>query len=288
MRSSGPTLALEHVRKRFSHRRAWVLDGVDLALEPGSVNLVVGANGSGKSTLLRILARVSQPTSGRVLGGGKIGYVPDRLPARVPMTGREYLSHMGRIRGLDSRTAAARIESVLERLELRPGPDVAVELLSKGNRQKVMLAQAFLAPVDALVLDEPYSGLDPDAHHFLTDLVDEARRNGAAVLISAHRSDVFGTADRTQRIDDGRLHEGTEARRPAPAEVAAMRVTLAPRNADADAAALGDLGGVRSVNAKADASVTLVVDRSETDRVIAAAIATGWSVRTVQRQRDPT
>src|SRR5260370_35228273 len=104
MRSSAPTLALDNVRKRFSRRGAWILDGVDLALEPGSANLIVGANGSGKSTLLRIMARVSQPTSGRVLGGPKIAYAPDRLLARLPVTDREHRSPLGRIRRLGAHT----------------------------------------------------------------------------------------------------------------------------------------------------------------------------------------
>jgi len=176
----------------------------------------------------------------------------------------------------------------VEQLEVKPGPDVPVELLSKGNRQKVMLAQAFVAPADALVLDEPYSGLDPDAHQCLTDLVDDARTKGAAVVISAHSDDVFGAADRTRRLDAARLYEDAEATPAAPTDAPAMRVTLVPRCSARDVAGLEKLVGVRSISRKRDASVTLVVERSETDRVIAAAIASGWSVRGVQRLRNPT
>ncbi len=90
--------------KRYSRRQPWVLDHLDLHFEPGTLTVcVVGANGCGKSTLLRVLAGVSRPTEGQITQRPRqVGYVPERLPARLQMTGREYLAHMGRLRRLDS------------------------------------------------------------------------------------------------------------------------------------------------------------------------------------------
>jgi energy-coupling factor transporter ATP-binding protein EcfA2 len=93
-------VAVREVRKRFGRWSPWVLDGVDLTLEPGSTTVVVGANGSGKSTLLRIVAGLTPATSGRVERSGvSIGYAPDRLGARVRMSARVYVEHMARLRG---------------------------------------------------------------------------------------------------------------------------------------------------------------------------------------------
>ena len=105
------------------------------------------------------------------------------------MTARSYVEHMARLRGVD---AVAGLE-VLERLALAPGPDVPIATLSKGNSQKVALAQALGAPVGLLLLDEPTSGLDPRAREVLQDLLAERRAAGAAILVTTHAL-VAGTA----------------------------------------------------------------------------------------------
>ena len=137
-----------------------MLSGIDLVLEPGSRTVIVGGNGSGKSTLLRIGAGVSWPNEGTTHLPERVGYVPEGLAARTKFTGEEYLAHMGRIKGLDLEVIKSRSSDLLQRLELCPSPHQSIDSLSKGNRQKLVLAQAFLAPVGLLVLDEPFSGLD--------------------------------------------------------------------------------------------------------------------------------
>lgn len=165
-----------------------MLRGIDLELQPGSRTVIVGGNGSGKSTLLRIGAGVSWPTDGTVLLPDRIGYVPERLAARTKFTGTEYLAHMGRIKGLDPRAVNTRSRELLQRHDLQPGPNEPIESLSKGNRQKLVLAQAFLRPVELLVLDEPFTGLDPIAHAALGELTNEAQSGGTAVLVSSHHA----------------------------------------------------------------------------------------------------
>jgi ABC-type multidrug transport system ATPase subunit len=162
-----------------------VLSGVDLEIRAGQVVGVVGANGSGKSTLLRILAGLSQSSAGTVTGTPSIGYVPDRFPAATRMSAIGYLRHLGRISGLSDVDEQA--TELLDRLALDGGPRAPIRELSKGNAQKVGLAQALLAAPDLLVLDEPWSGLDPAAHGVRGELVAETRERDAGVVFTEHR-----------------------------------------------------------------------------------------------------
>ncbi len=162
-----------------------VLADVDLDLE-GYV-VVRGPNGSGKSTLLRIAAGAVEPTAGRVEGRPRhVGYVPERFSPPAGMRADTYLRRTGRLLGLDAAASASRADALLRRFELRPGPAARLGTLSKGNRLKVGLAHAFLAPVGLVVLDEPRDGLDDAAAAVLGDLVDEALARGATVLRAAH------------------------------------------------------------------------------------------------------
>lgn len=202
---SSPAAALHGIGKRYAPWSAWVLTDVDLELAPGTLTTVTGANGTGKSTLLRVASGASQPTRGRVERTGRAALVPERLPARLGMTATTYLAHMARLHGLPAGAARARGAEVLHRLGLSPGAAVPIRTLSKGNSQKVALAQALLGPVDLLVLDEPFSGLDGAARVELAGLLDEARSNGAAVLASSHQTDHAMTADQSFTISGGRL-----------------------------------------------------------------------------------
>jgi ABC-type multidrug transport system ATPase subunit len=134
-------IRLAGVGKRYPGNPRWVLRDVDLSLAGGALIAVSAANGAGKSTLLRIIAGLSLPTTGAVTGRPAIiGYVPERLPASLPMTVRQYLTHMGRIRGLSSAKTARRVAELVELLSVAPHPDAEMRTLSKGNTQKVAVA----------------------------------------------------------------------------------------------------------------------------------------------------
>ncbi|TWH21750.1 ATP-binding cassette domain-containing protein [Prauserella rugosa] len=180
---------LTGVAKRYRRGGGPVLSGVDLDIAPGDVVALVGGNGSGKSTLARIVAGLSRPSEGTVTGTPTIGYLPDRFPGGQRFSALDYLTAMGRIGGLPTATGRARARTWLDRLALAGGPDVPLATLSKGNAQKVGLAQALLTEPDLVVLDEPFSGLDPDAHAALGDILDELRRSGSAVVYTEHRAD---------------------------------------------------------------------------------------------------
>jgi ABC-type multidrug transport system ATPase subunit len=124
-----------------------VLRDVTLTVEPGEVVAVSGRNGCGKSTLLRVAAGLAAPSYGEVQRPRRYGVVPDRFTPPDRMTGRAYLRHHGRMRGLDDAAADQRSEELSERFGLVPGLDTDLSRLSQGNARKVQLAQAFMVPV---------------------------------------------------------------------------------------------------------------------------------------------
>lgn len=253
----------------------WILSGVDLDLRAGDVVAVTGANGAGKSTLLRVLVGLSLPTVGRVTDRpAAVGYVPDRFPSHDRMSARAYLTHMGRIRGLRTALARRRADELLDRLALAGGADTALRRLSRGNNQKVALAQALLVRPGLLVLDEPWSGLDAEAHGTLGEIIAELSRDSCRVVFTDHREAVTTAhAHRTYRIDAGRLTESAAGSVPATVEL---------RGTGQHPVDLAGLPGVAGSHER-DGTVTLLVDGERCDAVLRAALDGGWSVVAVRR-----
>jgi ABC-type multidrug transport system ATPase subunit len=197
---------LEGVAARYGFRRKPVFTDVDLILPPGEVTAILGDNGSGKSTLLRIVAGAVQPTAGRVLGRPRtVGYVPDWYPAHPRLAPMSYLAHLGRIAGLTGAEARRRGGDLLDRLSFAGEEGDAVDLLSKGNAQKVAIAQAFMVEPRLLVLDEPWNGLDLHGQRVMRELIAERVAAGAVVVLADHREAfVTGTAQ-TFRMHEGGL-----------------------------------------------------------------------------------
>lgn len=276
------------IGKRFSRRGPWVLKGVDLDIKFGSQTVIVGGNGSGKSTLLRIVARVTQPTIGIVVIPTTIGYVPERLAGGSRLTGAEYIAHMGRIKGLDSNAIDVRSRELFERLDVQPGPNVPSDVLSKGNRQKLVVAQAFLGPVGLLVLDEPYSGLDASAHRSLSELIEEATTRGTSVLVSAHRAEEVPGAARLFQIGDGVVSEIRHPRSLArTSDGIDWHVELLATRSACPLVQIQGLVGVRSIEHDAlGTTLSLVVDKVHADEILTAAIALGWSVASVGKHQE--
>lgn len=271
-------LTLRGITKKYHWRGPWVLSGADLSLEPGSLISIVGSNGSGKSTLLRIAAGVSSPSGGAADIPKRVGFVPERQAGRGKFTGAEYLAHMGRIRGLDSQEAAATGAELLRRLGVRPGPGVPWDQLSKGNRQKVVLAQAFLGPLDAVILDEPYSGLDDDARVALNDLISAARGQGTSIMLSSH--DVPPGVRQTYRIVGGRI-ERADSSSPS-SKTHLRRVELLRNRGDAASEELTGRAEVLKWEIDpAEPRLVLEVMPAGCDELIKAALDLGWSVISV-------
>ncbi|MFI2378495.1 ABC transporter ATP-binding protein [Streptomyces sp. NPDC018964] len=262
------------VRKRYGRDR-WVLTGVDMEVAAGEVLAVVGGNGSGKSTLLRILAGLSRPTSGTVSGRPRhIGYVPDRFTAHDRVPALSYLTHMGRIRGMPTSAARARGRHLLDRLSLVGGRDAPLRTLSKGNAQKVALAQALLVEPDLLVLDEPWSGLDASAHGVLAELIGEVAARGGAVVFTDHREAITGThADGAYALHDGRVTLLDGQHTPVVELVLTVPTTGVPP-AEVDWWALP---GVLDAAGR-DETTVLRVTREHSDAVLLTALRHHWSV----------
>ena len=268
-------ITLTAVGKRYRPGR-WVLSDVDLAVPAGASVAVVGANGSGKSTLLRMLAGVSRPTTGHISGcPAPIGYVPDRFPAADAMGSLAYLTHIGRIRGLATGAARRRAGMLLDRLDLVGGVRTPIRALSKGNAQKVALAQALMVPPRLLVLDEPWSGLDAAAHGVLAEILGEVVAAGGAVVLTDHREAV----DRppvaaTYLLADGRVT-------PARPAVAVAHVVLTEGRA-AGPVDWSRQPGVTGAVTRPD-GVHVEVRPDGCDDLIMVALRAGWSVARVRR-----
>ncbi|MFN8122231.1 MAG: ABC transporter ATP-binding protein [Thermoleophilia bacterium] len=197
--------------------------GLTLAVGRGEVFGFLGPNGAGKSTTIRLMLDLLRPTSGhvRVLGldprrdgvavRARLGYVPGDLRLYERLTGGELLAYLARLRGMDGTGDAAALAARFDLDLTRP-----IRALSRGNRQKVGLVQAFMHRPDLLVLDEPTSGLDPLMQRTFGELVRETAANGGTVFLSSHvLSEVQHLAGRVGLIRDGRLElvEDVEALR---------------------------------------------------------------------------
>ncbi|WP_336644807.1 ABC transporter ATP-binding protein [Microbacterium sp. USHLN186] len=197
--------------KRFGRRTA--LDGLDLHIPPGTIYGLIGPNGAGKTTTLRTLLDIIRPTSGRVrvLGedprhGGarlrrRIGYVPGELRLDGRVTGHRLLSFYAGVSGPVERGYPAELAERLGVDLTRP-----VRSLSKGNKQKVGLIQAFMHRPELLILDEPTSGLDPLVQREFLAMLREARDAGQTVLLSSHvLSEIQQAADDVAVLAAGRI-----------------------------------------------------------------------------------
>lgn len=180
-------MRIEGVWLRYGRRGPWVLREVDLALADGGIAVLLGHNGAGKSTLLHAAVGTLLPARGRVVDRPTpIGWVPERFPADQPFTVSDYLTAMGRVRGLAAPAAERAATGWAERLHLIEYLRVRLSDLSKGTAQKVGLAQALVVPPRLLVLDEPTEGLDAVTLAELPVIVAEVTASGGSVLISDH------------------------------------------------------------------------------------------------------
>ena len=196
------------------------LAGLDLAVRRGEIFGFLGPNGAGKSTTIRILLDLLRPTAGsaEVLGRspreggtaqrGRIGYLPGELAMSGRRTAGDLLHHLADLRG---GAGADRIGPLAERF----GRDLGrpIRGLSKGNKQKVGVVQAFMHRPELLILDEPTSGLDPLLQREFLDLVLEARAQGSTVFMSSHvLSEVEDVADRVAIIRAGQIVDVDDVR----------------------------------------------------------------------------
>ena len=188
-----PSLELRDVRKSYGDFVA--VDGVSLAVPPGILFGLLGPNGAGKTSTIRMIMDITAPDSGEVHFFGRprkdedlrrIGYLPEERGLYRKMSVHDMLVFLGEIRGLKRRELLPRIDRWLERVDLAKWSKSKIEELSKGMQQKVQLIGTLLHEPDVLILDEPFSGLDPINQGLFKDLLVEYRQQGRCVILSTH------------------------------------------------------------------------------------------------------
>lgn len=228
MPSSDTAVRLSGVTKRFGAHTA--VDHLDLVIPRGSIYGLLGPNGSGKTTTIRMIMGILHPDEGRVelLGADdldearrtRVGYLPEERGIYKKMQVVDFLVFMGEIRGLTRAEAGRRARAWLARLGLEGWGERKTVDLSKGMQQKVQFISTVLHEPEFLILDEPFSGLDPINQDVLEDIVRDFRARGTTILFSTHLMDQAERLcervclmARARKVLDGGLRELREAER---------------------------------------------------------------------------
>ena len=223
-------LSLDRVTKRFGDFLA--VDELSFVVPEGQIFGFLGPNGAGKTTSLRMVLDILRPSSGAIEVMGRppgreslaeVGFLPEERGLYRRMTALETVIYFGQLKGMDTAAARASADRLLERFGLGQAAKRRVDALSKGMAQKVQLATALVNSPRLVLLDEPFSGLDPVNQGVLEDIVLELARDGAAIVFSTHvMQHAERLCDRLLLMANGRkIFEGTqaEARRTLPHRV---------------------------------------------------------------------
>lgn len=186
-------LEVKNIRKSFSGNE--VLHGISFSVEGGKALGLLGRNGAGKTTTIRILMDVFKCDSGEILIDGKpfipknhqIGYLPEERGLYPKKKVTEQIIYLASLRGISKKEAKENTLKWLKRLGIEEYANRKLDTLSKGNQQKVQLAQTLVCNPEIIVLDEPFSGLDPVNAQILKDVVNELIQNNKIVIFSSHQ-----------------------------------------------------------------------------------------------------
>ncbi len=275
-----------------SFGRVHAVENIDFRAAPGEVTALIGPNGSGKTTLLLMLASLLRPDSGSITVAGMdpvanssgvravLGWMPDTLGVWESLTGREILTTMAALYGMDKKSAAQRAAELLKLVSLGDLADTPARVFSRGQAQRLSLARALINDPSVLLLDEPASGLDPGARVQLRTMVRQLADSGKTVVISSHvLAELDEMADAAVFISKGRtvrsqtLAEAGEQTRGytiGTLDITALRETLQARGIEASY--------VQDFDSARGSAKTRLATEAEAAALLAALVAAGVPV----------
>jgi ABC-2 type transport system ATP-binding protein len=221
------------------------LDAVSFALPARSITALVGPNGAGKTTLLRCLAGLDEPYSGAIRIAGidlaqqpreahrRIGFLPDHFGLYAELSARQCLHYAGRSRGLDGAALEQRLREVVGQVGLADRLQEKAGALSRGQRQRLAIAQAIIHAPQLLLLDEPASGLDPESRAGLSGLMRALSAGGMTLVVSSHiLAELEEYCTGMLILQDGRMVEHRQLAQVAAVEQRRVRLRLAQAHAE--------------------------------------------------------
>jgi ABC-2 type transport system ATP-binding protein len=214
-----PILELNHLRKYFATQKA--VDDISLSIEKGQIFGLLGPNGAGKTTLIRMITGIFYPDEGQITFDGKkfdpindighIGYMPEERGLYKKMKIGEQTLYLAQLKGLSKSAATAKIKEWFEKFDMNSWWNKKVEDLSKGMSQKLQFVTTVLHEPKLIILDEPFSGLDPVNTNLIKDEIYNLSKKGATIIFSTHRMEqVEEICDHIALVNKGRkILDGT-------------------------------------------------------------------------------
>ena len=269
-------IVIDRISKSFGTFLA--VDNLSVAVEQGVIYGFLGPNGAGKTTTIRMIMNIIRPDSGKIsiFGDGvsaanqdRISYMPEERGLYPKMTAAKVLAYFGSLKGLSTQQLSRSVPAWLERVRLADCANKKVEELSKGMQQKLQFAVAAINEPDLLILDEPFSGLDPVNQEVLKDILLEKKEQGKTVILSTHiLSEAEKLCDSIVLINKGKtIVAGSLDRIKRQFSTGAVLVEL-----DGDDSFLGDLPFIAAVEKKQRQLQIVLKDNADPQQLLSALI----------------
>ncbi|MCP2036208.1 ABC-2 type transport system ATP-binding protein [Planomicrobium sp. HSC-17F08] len=273
------SLIVEHATKKFGDFTA--VDDVSLTVQQGQMHGFLGANGAGKTTTFRMILGLLNPTAGTIRWNGKpityaaspeIGYLPEERGLYPKMKVEEQLVYLAQLRSMPKADAKKEVQKWLERFEVPHYASKKVEELSKGNQQKIQLIASLLHKPSLLILDEPFSGLDPVNVEMLKSAILDFQKEGATIVFSSHRLDhVEELCDNMSILDRGKIVVGGSIRQ--------VKRSFGKQNVrikmDQDLSILHNIRGVETFTKTHDGALFQITDEAVAQRLLEESMKLG-------------